>query len=256
MVEEKYAYQYGFSETFGQYMYDEQLQRQKALKVLAVLEDFCGGHGSLNNKSLLDIGCSAGLMTKLYSVEFDQTVGIDIDGPAVEYASSHFSADNVKFLVRDAMNTALQSESFDVVICSHIYEHVPDFNGLMDEVYRVLRKGGICYFAAHNRICLIEPHYRLPLLSVIPKPLSHIYYRLSGKGEHYYENLLTLRRLRKLVSKFETYDYTLKIINDPEKFHAEELMSPHSLKQKMALLVLRIAYFACPTYLWILKKQQ
>ena len=250
----EYVYQYGFAERFSEYQYDEERQAQKAKKALSVLEDFCGGPGSLEALTLLDLGCSAGLMTRLYSRNFSRTVGVDIDAPAVKHAAANYSSDKLQFLVRDAMDTGFPSESFDVITCTHIYEHVPDFKKLMGEIRRMLKKGGICYFAAQNRLSLIEPHYGLPLLSVVPKPIAHVYSRLFGKGDHYYETMLTLGNLRKLVAGFECHDYTLKIMQEPDKYHATELLSPGSLKQGVALAVAHLAYFLCPTYVWILRK--
>ena len=250
-----YVYQYGFSERFAEYQYDEQRQARKAMKTLSVLEDFCGGPGSLEALTLLDLGCSSGFMTRLYGRTFGRTVGVDIDSPAVEYAAAHFSSNKLEFLVRDAMDTGFGPESFDVVTCTHIYEHVPDFKKLLTEIHRILKKGGICYFAAHNRLSLMEPHYGLPLLSVVPKPIAHVYSRVFGRGDHYYENLLTLGKLRRLVAGFECHDYTLKIMSDPSKYHATELLTPGSLKQRLALAFARTTYFLCPTYIWILRKR-
>jgi 2-polyprenyl-3-methyl-5-hydroxy-6-metoxy-1,4-benzoquinol methylase len=247
-------YQLGFAEQYAEFLFDQERQAQKASKTLAVLENYCGGPDSLSKLILLDVGCSAGLMTKVYSERFLRTVGIDIDIPAVEYAAANFSSERLAFAVADAMDTGFPSGSFDVVTCSHIYEHVPDSNRLMKEIHRILRKGGICHFAAQNRMSVIEPHYGLPLLSVLPKFMAHRYLRILGKGNMYYENLLTLSGLRKLVAEFECHDYTTEIIRDPVQYHATELLTPGSLKQKLALIVAQTLYFLCPTYVWILKK--
>jgi 2-polyprenyl-3-methyl-5-hydroxy-6-metoxy-1,4-benzoquinol methylase len=255
MSEQDHVYQLGYAEQYAEYQFDAARQDQKAQKVLAVLQDHYGGPESLRDLSLLDMGCSAGLMTKPYSEKFGRVVGIDIDAPAVEYASHTYSSEGLQFLVRDAMETGLPSETFNVVTCTHIYEHVPDYHKLIAEIYRVLKPGGICYFAAHNRLCLVEPHYGLPLLSVLPKPLAHRYLRLFGKGNHYYENLLPLGRLRRLVSRFEIIDYTKQVIQDPVKFHATDLLAPGSLQQKAALAILAVAYFLCPTFIWLLRKR-
>jgi 2-polyprenyl-3-methyl-5-hydroxy-6-metoxy-1,4-benzoquinol methylase len=247
-------YQLGFSEHFAEFQFDRERQARKAMKTLSVLEDFYGGPGSLSTLTLLDVGCSSGLMTRAYSKRFRSTVGIDIDVPAVKYAAANFSSERLEFVVADAMNTGFSSGSFDVVTCTHVYEHVPDSNRLIKEIHRVLKKGGICHFAAHNRMSAIEPHYGLPFLSVLPKSMANWYLRILGKGERYYENLLTLGGLRRLVAQFECHDYTTDIIRDPVQYHATELLTPGSLKQKLALGVTQTLYFLCPTYVWILKK--
>ncbi|HMK34751.1 MAG TPA: methyltransferase domain-containing protein [Desulfomonilaceae bacterium] len=254
-MDQEYVYQYGFLERFAQYLLDPGRQTQKAGKTLAVLEDYFGGSAPLKDLDLLDIGCTAGLMTEIYSRKFRHVTGIDIDGDAIEYASHNLSSDNLHFFLRDAMDTGFPDESFDVVTCAHIYEHVPDSTRLMSEIYRVLKKGGICYFAAGNRFCFIEGHYWLPFLSAIPKPLAHLYLRVLRKGDFYYENHLGLWGLRKLVRKFEVVDYTKKIIEDPVKYSATEMLASGSWKQRAAKAVLSAAYFLCPTYIWILVKK-
>lgn len=73
----------------------------------------------------------------------------------------------------------------------------------MDEIYRVLRPGGVCFLAAGNRFVFMEAHYHLPFLSVIPKWMAHKYINLFKKADYYYETHLTYWGLKKLVSKFD-----------------------------------------------------
>jgi len=145
--------------------------------------------------------------------------------------------------------------SFDVVVSSHVYEHVSDAERLLSEIYRVLKPGGICYFAAGNRLQPIEPHYRLPLLSLMPKPLADCYLRILKRDDQYKENLLILAKLRRLVSQFEVKDYTLKIIEEPEKYSATEMIKGDSKKQKIAAWIARNLYWFVPTYIWLLHKK-
>ena len=145
-------------------------------------------------------------------------------------------------------------ESFDIVICNHIYEHVPNDVTLMKEIFRVLKKGGICYFAAGNRICINEPHYNLPLLSVVPKSIANIYLRILKRGSVYYEKHRTYWGLKKLVNKFAVLDYTPKIINYPDKYCAEYMIKQNSMRQKIAVVIIKYLPWLCPGYIWILKK--
>lgn len=89
------------------------------------------------------------------------------------------------------MKLKFASESMDIIISSHVYEHVPDSKQMMKEIYRVLKPDGFCFFAAANRLMWNEPHYHLPLLSIFPKRIAHLYLRVLGKGNHYYETHLT-----------------------------------------------------------------
>jgi ubiquinone/menaquinone biosynthesis C-methylase UbiE len=42
----------------------------------------------------------------------------------------------------DITNITLPDNSFDVILCNHVLEHVPDDRKAMSELYRVLKPGG------------------------------------------------------------------------------------------------------------------
>jgi ubiquinone/menaquinone biosynthesis C-methylase UbiE len=248
----QYQYQERYSDTHPN-MVDAEVRRLKAAKVISILEDELG---SLKNRTLVDIGCSTGIMTSIYSEHFKDVVGVDIDEPAIEYAIAHNLASNIHYHLTDGMATGLPDASMDVATCTHVYEHVPDAERLLEEIYRVLRPGGVCLFIAANRLILMEPDNHLPLLSVVPKAIGDRYIRVMGKGDSYFETYRTVWALRKLVARFEIRDYTIKVTRDPERFHATDTVRPGTLKQKIAILMLRTAYWLSPTYIWVLKKRE
>jgi 2-polyprenyl-3-methyl-5-hydroxy-6-metoxy-1,4-benzoquinol methylase len=232
-------------------MFDAASRGRKARKAVAILQDH---EPALRELDLLEIGCSAGYGTVVYAEAFRSVTGIDIDEAAVRHATTRNARPNVLYLVMDSQCTGFPDQRFDAVVCTHIYEHVPDASRLMREIHRLLRPGGVCFFSAGNRLCLIEPHYRLPLLSVLPRFMADRYLRLLGRGSSYYEKHLTYWGLKKLVSDFELLDYTIKAVEDPVRFEAVDVVRPGSLQQKLSRLLLGVAYWACPTYLWLLKK--
>jgi SAM-dependent methyltransferase len=244
-------YQERFSETHAAEMFDAESRRSKAAKAVAILQDCLG---DLSRLSLVDLGCSNGLMTKFYGESFKEVIGLDIDAPGIAFAQANNTAPNIRYELTDGMNTGLSDASIDVVTCTHVYEHVPDATRLLDEIYRVLRPGGACLFIAGNRVTWMEADNHLPLLSVVPRRLADRYVRLAGKGERYYEKTRTLWGLRKLVSRFEVRDYTLRVLQEPERFHMTELVRPGTLKQKASILALRTAYWLSPTFIWVLVK--
>jgi 2-polyprenyl-3-methyl-5-hydroxy-6-metoxy-1,4-benzoquinol methylase len=244
--------QFGFSNLYGETSFDALGRRRKGLKVLAILSDHLGDLGGL---SALDIGCSTGYMTAIYASRFSAVIGTDIDAPAVHHAAQQNAGmQNLRWLIQDSQCLCFRDASFDVVTCTHIYEHVPNASRLMAEIRRVLKPGGVCVFSAGNRFSLMEPHYRLPLLSVMPKWLAHRYLALLGRGDHYYETHLGLAGLRNLTGGFEVVDYTVQVVRDPAKFHAEDLIKPGSFKQRAVVIFLKAFYWLCPTYLWVLRK--
>jgi ubiquinone/menaquinone biosynthesis C-methylase UbiE len=225
---------------------------QKFEKILSVLQDFHPGTQSLN---CLDIGCSSGIITSLLGNHFQMSIGMDIDQEAIEYAQNHSSSPRAQFLIADSMALPFHNNSMNVIVCNHIYEHVPQAKLMMDEVYRVLKEDGLCYFSAGNKYMIIEGHYRLPFLSWLPKPFAHLYLNLAGKGEFYYEQHLSFGGLKKLVGKFRICDYTLSIIRNPKKFFATDIFDTQTFLYRWIRWVAPYLYPWIPTYIWILTKK-
>ena len=226
---------------------------KKALTTLKILQDY------FNNKTdslvVLDIGASTGIIDNFLADHFHSITGVDIDEPAIQYAKTSFSKENLQFKIADAMNIDEPDAHFDIILCSHVYEHVPDQKKLMNEIYRLLKPHGICYFSAGNRLNIMEPHYRLPFLSIMPHFFAHIYLRLLGRGKYYYEEHKTLWGLRKLVTKFKLHDYTHKLIDHPDDFEVSYMLPAGSFKTGFARFISRYCYWLMPGYIWLLEKK-
>ncbi|MBF0215758.1 MAG: methyltransferase domain-containing protein [Candidatus Omnitrophica bacterium] len=219
---------------------------RKAEKIKAVLHD-----SGKRSGSLLDIGCSLGIISASLKDGFDVT-GIDPDEEAVNYARAKWPG--IRFSVQSGERMDFPDGSFDAAVCAGIYEHVDDPGKLVKEIWRVLKPGGVCYFTAMNRLIPIEPHYKLPFLSYFPKPLADAYLGLAGGGA-YDVRSFCLPGLKKMVSDFKVSDYTVKVINDPVTFRATDMVSPGSLGQRAAVFVSEHLYWLVPTYIWILRKE-
>jgi 2-polyprenyl-3-methyl-5-hydroxy-6-metoxy-1,4-benzoquinol methylase len=94
----------------------------------------------------LDIGCSTGRALRLAATLGFTVTGLDYSGWAVEYCRG------LGFDVRHGTLTAQWSETalFDVIHCSHTIEHVPDPITYIQEVHRLLVKGGHLMLAFPN----------------------------------------------------------------------------------------------------------
>lgn len=245
-------YQHNFSDMHQDVYFNVQDRAQKAEKMLRILRDHLGD--DLSQHHALDVGCSTGFMGKLLGGHFGRVTGIDIDAKAIDYANANFATETLDFRIGDAMDSGLPADSIDVVICAHVYEHVPDAGRMLMEIHRVLKPGGVCYFAAENRLVFREGDYRLPFLSILPKPLAHRYIRMAGRGDQYYETLYTYWTLKRLTRDFEILDYTRRVVKDPDRYAAGDVVTAGSFKQRMALAMLDYAYWLFPDYLWLLRK--
>ena len=231
-------------------LYNTDKRVRKAETILRVCQDFVGDLSILH---ALDVGSSNGIIDNHLAQAFKQVTGIDIDQPGIAHAQATFDTANLHFEHGDAMEIPYPEARFDVAVCTQIYEHVPDAQKMLDEIFRVLKPGGFCYFAGNNRLMLIEPHYRLPLLSVIPRPLAHPYLRMAGKGDYYHELHFTRGTLQRMCQKFEIHDYSAQVVANPDKFGVSYMLQPGSAKWRAAKLMTTWAKWASPM-IWLLQK--
>ncbi len=233
---------------------DRAYKQPKIEKMLAVLAD-CGAIDPQQPRGLaVDVGCSGGLFASALGSVCEQVVGVDIDTNALAIARRDFAEPNVLYLNGDSMRLPLPDACADVIICNHVYEHVPDARRLFAEIARILKADGRCFLGAASRLTLIEPHYHLPFLSWLPPALADVYMRVTGKGERYYERLRTLQGIRALISDFDVSDYTLEIVADPDRYRARDLIPEGGLIERIPGWAWRAFYWLLPSYIFILRK--
>jgi SAM-dependent methyltransferase len=95
-------------------------------------------------------------------------------------------------------------EAFDVVITNHVIEHVGEHADQLHhlrECRRVLARDGLGYLSVPHRWMLVEPHFKLPFLSWIPRAWRDPYVRMMGKGQAYDCELLTLLGIEQLFAQ-------------------------------------------------------
>ena len=107
------------------------LERHRTLW-LWLLRESDIGRGAVALPRLLHVAPEVALMRKfhkIYAAQPADYVTADLESPL---ADLHF----------DIQHIPLEDESFDVVICNHIMEHVEDDRLAMREILRIMRKGG------------------------------------------------------------------------------------------------------------------
>lgn len=201
----------------------------------------------LGKATCLDVGCSSGTITAALSPLFGRTIGLEYDGAALAAADPVTRA-SVLLLRGDGMCLPLADGSVDVVLCAQVYEHVPDATRLAAEVKRVLAPGGIVFFSGPNWLYPIEPHYRLPFLHWLPAPLAARYLKLTGKGEHYYEQPRTLWGLRRLLCGLAVTDVNPGWVEDSCPRRLRRIVSA------MPRWLWRLVQPIAPNFNWILRK--
>jgi 2-polyprenyl-3-methyl-5-hydroxy-6-metoxy-1,4-benzoquinol methylase len=100
-------------------------------------------------KSILDVGCGA---DPSYAREIaamgKQVHGLDYTFNFLRLAQPR--SGEVRLAQADATQMPYRDSSFDAAICSETAEHVPDDRGVVQEIARVLKPGGLLFFTVPN----------------------------------------------------------------------------------------------------------
>jgi SAM-dependent methyltransferase len=228
-------------------MLDEGKRRKKAAKIIAVVQHALG-RDSLAGLRALDVGCSAGFIADELAAAGAATTGVDIDEPGLARARERFG-DRVDFRLARGEALPFEDGSMDVLVFNHIYEHVVDPEAVVKDLHRVLSPAGVLYLGLGHRHQLIEPHYKLPLLSWLPPRAADRYMRLTGKGNHYFEHYYSRRGLFRLFADFDLWDYTLPVLADSAAFAGDDLIPGWvgALPEPVLAGTLPLV----PTYIWV-----
>jgi SAM-dependent methyltransferase len=73
--------------------------------------------------------------------------------------------------------------SFDLAIAWDVVEHVQNPERLLAELARVLRPGGRALLTVINRFAFRDPHYHMPLLNWLPRPLAEALIERRGRSK-------------------------------------------------------------------------
>ena len=151
---------------------------------------------AFEGKRVLDVGCGGGILSDAMARSGAEVMGIDLATKALSVAKLHaLEAETPNISYREVSVEDLaaeQPESFDVVTCMEVIEHVMDPGAFVVELFRHLKSDGLLLLSTPNptaasRIFLVEAAERL---GQVPR------------GTHDWDKFLTPEKLTTLLEDF------------------------------------------------------
>ncbi len=134
---------------------------------------YIDGIAALRGKAVLDVGCGGGILAEAMATLGARVTGIDLADKPLKVAQLHLLESKLDVNYRNIAVEALAQEvpnSFDVVTCMEMLEHVPDPASAVRACAALLKPGGHAFFATLNRnpksylFAIIGAEYVLKLL--------------------------------------------------------------------------------------------
>lgn len=109
--------------------------------------------GDVSGKTVLDIGCGGGLLSEEFARGGAIVTGVDLSPTAIDAAKEHAGISGLSIDYRNCAIRELvdKGESFDIVICAEMLEHVDDLTLTVTESARLLKDEGYYLFETINK---------------------------------------------------------------------------------------------------------
>jgi 2-polyprenyl-3-methyl-5-hydroxy-6-metoxy-1,4-benzoquinol methylase len=147
-----------FSDDFQKYhkvVLGSERSRHTYMRRLNTIEKLSDG---IRGKRVLDMGCGYGFRTVgIAKKGAHHVIGIDEDNIRIregQLFAKENQIGNIEFAVMDAGHTEFDDESFDVIIADEMIHHVDNLPGLIKEMHRILKGGGVTIISDHNRLSI------------------------------------------------------------------------------------------------------
>jgi SAM-dependent methyltransferase len=222
---------------------------RKARNIIACLELLTDL--DLSQCDCVDIGCGSGGISFHLAPAFRSVCGVDPE-PWQRWEDFKARASNLGFMEATVDTLDIEDNSVDVVICNQVYEHVPDPQALIAQIFRILRPGGICYFAGPNLLYPIEPHVFWPFIHWIPRRWALAILDRFAPDKVLDAYSTTYWTLRRWFREFQTVDAVPQLIK-----HQATLADASFLLRIFRFIpisMLRLLAFLSPGFVFLLTK--
>lgn len=107
----------------------------------------------LPGKAVLDIGCGGGFLAEEFAKDGFSVTAIDPAPASIKAAQSHAHESRlpINYLVGQGEMLPFPDNTFDIVTCCDVLEHVDDPAAVISQAARTLKPGGVFFFDTINR---------------------------------------------------------------------------------------------------------
>lgn len=169
--------------------------------------EFIKNNSQLTNHRLIDVGCGGGILSEALAINGAIIDAIDLAPQSIEIAKLHLYESNLEVnyeCIEISAKAEVATESYDILTCMEMLEHVPDPDYIIANCAKLLKSGGIAFFSTLNR------NYKSYTLGILA---AEYLLKLVPTGTHDYSKFIKPSELRQLLNKNGFEIIALKGIN-------------------------------------------
>jgi len=159
---------------------------------------------------ILDIGCGDGLFAKILFKNRTNLLDTGIDFDSVELRKAKTTTMYKNLIQCSVTQMPLPSCSYDTVFSNSVLEHIPDLDGALAEIGRVMKPGGRFIFTVPSELLSEQMFFSELLKKIGLKSLGAYYADLKNrawKHYHLYPPKVWIDKLDKQELKTITHKY-------------------------------------------------
>lgn len=156
----------------------------------------------LPNAKILDIACGSGFGSHYLAHLGHHVIGGDLSYDTVLDCASKYKANNLEFKQIDGTQMPFENDFFDVVISFETIEHTTEFQKMLNEFKRVVKKDGLIILSTPNflinspgGVIINKYHTQEWVYEDFLKILNSTYSQVNLMGQEYvrYKNQTSIR---------------------------------------------------------------
>lgn len=163
---------------------------------------------------VLEIGCGDGGNLLPFAQMGCRTTGVDIVSGRITDAKCFFEEQQAEgtFITSDIFMLEGMKQSFDIIICHDVIEHIANKTAFLTKLQYFLRTGGLLFiafpawqmpFGGHQQICRNKILSHLPFIHLLPTPVYKALLKRGGEDEHCINELLSIKKTQMQIEPFE-----------------------------------------------------
>jgi ubiquinone/menaquinone biosynthesis C-methylase UbiE len=146
----------------------------------ALLRDWRERRGHRGRLNILDAGCGDGInlvgLDEMTAGQHPPAAIYGLDYNPLRLARARRAAPGSSLQQGSLYHLPFAGDSFDVLLCNHVIEHVPDLSRALSGLRRVLRPGGLLIIGVPNEGCLMGRLRNRYIQPSIGRTTDHVHF--------------------------------------------------------------------------------